>query len=184
MNCQEVRIKLNEYLDGELKSEETRQVRKHLRFCRKCFREFSFFRQTARLIRKLPYFGPSPLFTQRILKDLGFEFVLEPLWKRILKPVFVGLLAITGAWFLLILVNLTSLVNWKNLLALIRFLQDIPPVYNTLTFSAKIITLTLQSITPPLYLTTFICAILFSIFILRNLTPQPKGGVNAVSEFQ
>ena len=75
MECQEIKYKLQELVDGSLEKDEAAAVRKHLKVCRDCATDYRLLALTAQAIRSLPLAGPGPLFNARIMDSLGLDYL-------------------------------------------------------------------------------------------------------------
>ena len=66
VNCQEVRLLLSEYLDGEIGVREREMVREHLTACEDCTRELEAFRCAARILSSVEDASPPAGLLERI----------------------------------------------------------------------------------------------------------------------
>jgi anti-sigma factor RsiW len=55
MNCEEFKIVIDEYLDGELKEIDSSEFEQHLESCQRCRKELMSFEKCIRLMRKFFY---------------------------------------------------------------------------------------------------------------------------------
>ena len=66
MNCDEVRDRLSEYLDGELASVERSELVSHIERCRSCASELETIRRTVELVSSLPRLSAPPELAQEV----------------------------------------------------------------------------------------------------------------------
>lgn len=67
MNCQEIRIWLNAYLDGELPAGEAEKVKRHLETCPACCRQAEALRRIGSALDRLPPLTAPPGFYRKTL---------------------------------------------------------------------------------------------------------------------
>lgn len=92
MKCAEVRIKLSEYLDGELSAEERKVVESHLEGCDECRRELQELERAVGHVHSLEEVEPPPWFAQNVMQRVRAE--AEPkkgLLRRLFHPLHVKL---------------------------------------------------------------------------------------------
>jgi len=77
MKCDEVRKRLDEYLDGELSTEEAAAVEEHLTACGACRAEHEALKQTVSLVRSLPKAEPPRDLSARIEASIGQQAALR-----------------------------------------------------------------------------------------------------------
>ena len=93
MNCNEVRDRLIEYLDGAI-GEEGRQLALHLTDCPGCQREYRDLVQTIRMVREVDLPDPGPAFWNEhrsaiigaAREHLGRAKTGAPLFRRLFRP--------------------------------------------------------------------------------------------------
>ena len=61
------KVRLQDYLDGELSPEATRVMARHLAGCARCTAELELFRQVFEALERLPLLEPRPALSERIL---------------------------------------------------------------------------------------------------------------------
>ena len=66
MSCQEVRLLLSEYLDGEVSAAEGEMVKAHLAGCEFCARELALLRSTAEMLASVGEVEPPKSLLERI----------------------------------------------------------------------------------------------------------------------
>ncbi len=84
MDCQNIKNKLDELLDGALPAVEAKEVRVHLKHCPDCRREYNLLRMVAGSLAALPVYQPDQRFNDRIMLALGYQPQPQavPLWKK------------------------------------------------------------------------------------------------------
>ncbi|MEJ2183836.1 MAG: DUF2275 domain-containing protein [Nitrospirota bacterium] len=85
MNCNDIRNRLSDYLDGEASAEERKAVEEHIEGCPACRRELSELARTLTHLRSLSEVEPPPFFTQRVMRRVTEE--AEPK-RKILRMLF------------------------------------------------------------------------------------------------
>jgi anti-sigma factor (TIGR02949 family) len=71
MRCEDIRGKLQEYLDGELVSEESRAVKAHLAACSACREDLRLLRQVNDGLATLPVLEEPVNFTARVMAQIS-----------------------------------------------------------------------------------------------------------------
>ena len=86
MDCQNIKIKLDELLDGALPSGEAHEVRAHLKRCPDCRRDYNLLRLVAGSVAALPQYQPGREFNDRIMVALGYQPQKRavPAWQKAL----------------------------------------------------------------------------------------------------
>lgn len=92
MRCDDVRIKLSGYLDGEVSSEEKKAVEGHLSGCEACRRALSELEKTVGCLRAVGEVEPPPWFTQKVMQRVREESAKKTgLLRRLFFPLRVKL---------------------------------------------------------------------------------------------
>jgi len=114
MNCEQVKVLLSAYLDGELSGRLTRLVEKHLDECPECNLELAKLEKTVELLAGLPADTASPGFHQRVKERLEILASVpeKPGWRERLAAFFQPRLR--TAWAIGLAVML-SVVGWFGL---------------------------------------------------------------------
>jgi predicted anti-sigma-YlaC factor YlaD len=96
MNCQDIKIKLDELLDGALPAGEAKEIRAHLKRCPDCRRDYNLLRLVAGSVAGLPRYQPGREFNDRIMVALGYQpqTRLVPAWKKALVGAGVPMVAL------------------------------------------------------------------------------------------
>jgi anti-sigma factor RsiW len=84
MNCQNIKNKLDELLDGALPAGEAKEVRTHIKRCPDCRREYNLLQMVAGSVSGLPQYQLGPAFNDRIMLALGYQPQPQavPVWKK------------------------------------------------------------------------------------------------------
>lgn len=73
MNCDDIRNRLSDYIDGEASAEEREAVREHVEGCSACRRELYELAKTVTHLRSLSEVEPPPFFTQKVMRRVSEE---------------------------------------------------------------------------------------------------------------
>ncbi len=100
MQCQTVQHQLSEYMDGELRSGEKRQIQQHLAGCADCRNTLEEMRKAWNLLDVLPGPKPAPYLRTRILARLGdSKAPARRRWfEHLLLPISATAVALVGIW--------------------------------------------------------------------------------------
>lgn len=85
MNCNEVKEKLSEYLDGMIPLNDVELFKEHLSICQHCRKELEDFQKTVLILKGLDKIEPPPWFKQKILTQIRRE---EEVKKQIFRKLF------------------------------------------------------------------------------------------------
>ncbi|MCD4736711.1 MAG: zf-HC2 domain-containing protein, partial [Bacteroidales bacterium] len=104
-NCKEVNKNLIFYINGELQSEKETELQEHFKDCHDCNVLFLNLKETMATITEEKAAIPNPFLFTRIQEEIsnlekpGKLFVLKPNFIKILQPVTLSLLLLTGVIF-------------------------------------------------------------------------------------
>jgi len=73
MECIEIRFKISEWVDGDLKGTEIPEVERHVRLCQACRHIYDDFRNLREASLNLPFFEPSDTVWSNICAQLVYE---------------------------------------------------------------------------------------------------------------
>ena len=98
MECRDIRIRISEWVDGDLKEAEITEVERHVRVCRACSQIYDDFRIMRESSLHLPAFEPSDIVWSNIRAQLAFDGILETkseksVWEKLFTLQFIPRLA-------------------------------------------------------------------------------------------
>jgi len=96
MRCSKVRKKLSAFLDNELKEEERKKIREHLRNCPLCTQELKELSLAWGVVKELEGVKSSPYLWNNILKKISQPIFIRKRTFRILAPVAATVILIGG----------------------------------------------------------------------------------------
>lgn len=73
MVCRDIRIKLQDLLDGTLGQGGTLRIENHLKMCGPCFKRHKQLQLISKAIASLPHYCPTAAFSGKVLAALGLE---------------------------------------------------------------------------------------------------------------
>ncbi|MDI6739807.1 MAG: zf-HC2 domain-containing protein [Candidatus Edwardsbacteria bacterium] len=84
MNCQDIKYRISELVDGALPPGQSKEIRAHLKRCTECRREYNLLRTVAGALAELPMYEPGRQFNDRILAAIGCQPVSRqvPAWQK------------------------------------------------------------------------------------------------------
>ncbi len=105
MNCKEVNSNLIFYIEDELQPDKKTEIKEHLQSCQDCNKLFLDIKETFTIIEKEKKIKPNPFLFTRIqqqisnLEEQKSSSVLQPNFIKILQPVTLSLLLLSGIVF-------------------------------------------------------------------------------------
>jgi len=96
MKCPKVRKKLSAFLDNELKEEERKKIREHLKICPLCARELKELSLTWEFVKELEGVKSSPYLWNNILKKISQPIFIRNRTFHILAPIAATVILIGG----------------------------------------------------------------------------------------
>jgi anti-sigma factor RsiW len=135
MDCQNIKNKLDELLDGALLAGEAKEIRAHLKRCPECRRDYNLLRSVAGAVAALPVYQPGQEFNDRILVALGFQPQVRPApaWKKWLVGAGVPLAAL---WTGLVAYAATSHLSLIGALKVLQLAAHPQQLLSALSFYA------------------------------------------------
>jgi len=73
MNCAEIKLKLQELTDGRLSVKDIGVVKKHIKTCPQCRKEYKFLKFVSKSVSSLNYPKLSDGFNAKVMSSLGFS---------------------------------------------------------------------------------------------------------------
>lgn len=102
MKCKNVHKKLIFFINDELTGSVNEEIKIHLKTCKKCNNIYTELETTLNLVGKKKTIKPNPFLYTRIKQKLNEieiekkQAVFNPVYKRVLQPVFLSLLLAAG----------------------------------------------------------------------------------------
>ncbi len=98
MECRDIRFRISEWVDGDLKEAEITEVESHVRLCQACSQIYEDFRIMRESSLHLPAFEPSDVVWSNIRAQLAFEGISETkpgksVWEKLFSLQFIPKLA-------------------------------------------------------------------------------------------
>lgn len=113
MNCDQVRTKLDGYVENELATDERAAVEHHLETCSACRQRLTGLQQITALLYQIPAETPAPDLTGRIVATIEAGMQRSPRYRLWLHTATVGLGLLFSAYLLLALAYQT-LLAWQQ----------------------------------------------------------------------
>lgn len=120
MKCKNFHKKMIFYIDGELTAPENSVIDQHLKTCNDCSLLFSELKSCYKLIENKETLKPNPFLYTRIKQNIeNIEQALslkelKPVYMRIIQPVLIACLLVTGISFGILLGNSYDNTPQKN----------------------------------------------------------------------
>lgn len=113
MNCDQVRTKLDGYVENELATDERAAVEHHLETCSSCRRRLTSLQQITALLYQIPAETPAPDLAGRIMATIETRMPQSLRYRLWLHTAAVGLGLLFAAYLLLAL-GYQTLLTWQQ----------------------------------------------------------------------
>lgn len=113
MNCDQVRTKLDGYVENELAADEQAAVEHHLETCAACQQKLAALQQMTALLYQIPTETPAPNLAGRIVTTVEARMQRNPRYRLWLHAAAVGLGLLFSAYLLLAL-GYQTLLAWQQ----------------------------------------------------------------------